>query len=449
MALVTCTSMLTMDLYLPAIPALQQGLDLTVEQGQATVAVFLAGLALSQLVWGAALHRFGPRRCVTAGIAGLLAATLGCALAVDSTTLLAMRFVQGVAAGAATVVAPSVIRATLPEKDGVRGIAAIGMVEAIVPAAGPVVGTALLAFTDWRGTFWAIAILTLLAMPFAVAASPPRLPGHTDALPMGYRFLLRDGRYVRLALCHALGFGALMTFVASAPQLIAQSYGRGPDAFAFTQFVGVGAFILVASRAGRISDRIGVPLAIQLGAWLHVVLCAVLLAGAAVGLPSFGWIVVFWVGFCGVLGMRGPAAFSEALAVPSPDGTRLGAPGPCSVGGRRRGYAGGRPVPGEWRSAGSRLGDGRAHAGQCGTGGPLSDAKSDHGLAALKSRSAGRSAAPMHRRPLGAMVAAGHSQAGPTAGFPSRSCANVSINHTGRCLPPTDDDTGPSTWAAC
>ena len=58
---VTCTSMLAMDLYLPAIPDLQRGLGLSVEQGQATVAVFLVGLGLSQLPWGAALHAWGTR----------------------------------------------------------------------------------------------------------------------------------------------------------------------------------------------------------------------------------------------------------------------------------------------------------------------------------------------------------------------------------------------------
>ena len=71
MALVTCTSMLAMDLYLPAIPDLQRGLGLSVEQGQATVAVFLVGLGLSQLLWGAALQRLGPRNCVAAGMLGL------------------------------------------------------------------------------------------------------------------------------------------------------------------------------------------------------------------------------------------------------------------------------------------------------------------------------------------------------------------------------------------
>ena len=325
MALVTCTSMLTMDLYLPAIPALQQGLGLSVEQGQATVAVFLAGLALSQLVWGSMLHRFGPRRCVTVGILGLLGTTLGCAFASNGAVLLAMRMLQGVAAGAATVVAPTVIRATLPEKDGVRGIAAIAMVEAIVPAAGPVAGTALLLVTDWRGTFWAIALLTLVAMPFAIRAAPAKLPGHDSTAPVGYLRLMGSSRYVRIAMCHALGFGALITFVASAPQLFVQSFDAGPGAFAFTQVVGVSAFIILASQAGRISERIGAPRAIQLGAWLHVGLCAMLLAAAAAGVLTYAWTVAFWIAFCAVLAVRGPAAFSEALAVPAPQMGRASA----------------------------------------------------------------------------------------------------------------------------
>jgi len=57
MALVTCTSRLTMDLYLPAIPDLQRGLGLSVEQGDG--GRVLVGLGLSQLLWGAALQRLG------------------------------------------------------------------------------------------------------------------------------------------------------------------------------------------------------------------------------------------------------------------------------------------------------------------------------------------------------------------------------------------------------
>ena len=86
--------MLAMDLFLPAVPTLQAALAIGVPQAQATVAVFLAGLAVSQLVWGEALNRLGPRRCVLIGMGLLVLASLGCALAPDIGWLLGLRTLQ-------------------------------------------------------------------------------------------------------------------------------------------------------------------------------------------------------------------------------------------------------------------------------------------------------------------------------------------------------------------
>ena len=317
LAVITCTSMLAMDLYLPAVPALQRDLRISVAEGQATIAVFLLGLAASQLVWGEALHRHGPKRCVQAGLWLLVASSIGCALAPGLHTLLAMRLLQGVAAGAATVVSPTVIRSTLPPQDGVKGIAAISMIEAIVPAAGPVLGTTLLWVADWRVAFLLIAVLTLLAMPMAMRATPRELPNLDRSAPSGYRDLLGNGRYVRLALSHSLCFAALLTFVASGPQVLLQVLGLGDAAFATAQVCGVAAFIAMASQSGRISARLGAGRAIQFGASAHVLLCAVFLAVTLLreSMPLAA-LLAFWMGFCGLLGVRGPAAFSEALAVP-------------------------------------------------------------------------------------------------------------------------------------
>src|SRR5262245_40815047 len=91
LALLTGTSMLAMDLFLPAVPALQASLRISVSQAQATIASFLAGLAASQLLWGEALNRLGPRRCALLGVGLLALASLGCALAPDIELLLALR----------------------------------------------------------------------------------------------------------------------------------------------------------------------------------------------------------------------------------------------------------------------------------------------------------------------------------------------------------------------
>jgi len=254
LALLTGTSMLAMDLYLPAVPTLQSNLGIGVTQAQATIAVFLAGLALSQLLWGELLNRLGPRRCVWWSVSLLALASVGCALAPGIEALLGMRLLQGVAAGAATVVAASVIRATLADADAVRGMAAIASIEAIVPAAGPVLGTLLLMVTDWRATFWIVALATVAVLPFVVRVAPPQLPGLNLAVRARYRDIIANGSFVRLALSHALALGALFTFVGSAPQLLQHTLQMPAGAFAALQVVGVLGFMVTATVSGRHSS---------------------------------------------------------------------------------------------------------------------------------------------------------------------------------------------------
>jgi predicted MFS family arabinose efflux permease len=316
LSLVTCTSMLAMDLVLPAVPTLQVALGTDVTRAQATVSIFLVGLAASQLLWGEALTRIGPRRSVRVGVWLLVVASVGCALSRNIEELLSMRLLQGLAAGAAPVVASSVVRATLAGDDAVKGMAAIAMVESIVPALGPILRAILLVHSDWRGLFWVLGLVTLCVLPFVVRAAPLALPGLDRTVNGSYRSILGQRRYVRLALSHALAMGALLTFVASAPQLMINTSGSGTSAFALLQVLGVATFAGVASQAGRLSRAIGTRGAVQLGAIVQMLACGALLLASSIGALAFVEVSGFWCVFCGALAVRGPSAFSEALALP-------------------------------------------------------------------------------------------------------------------------------------
>jgi len=316
LALITCTSMLAMDLYLPAVPNLQAAFGVEVTWAQATIAVFLAGLAASQLLWAEALNRLGPRQCVRVGLWLLILAAIGCALAPTIEVLLFTRLLQGVAAGAATIVSPTVVRAMLSDTDAVRGLAIIGMVESLVPAIGPVLGAALLEYTDWRGTFWVLCGLTLLSFPLGLKVTPRELPGMDRTVTATYASILTNRRFMRLTLSHALSLGALLTFVASGPQLVVNMLRLETSAFATLQILGVACFIVFASQSGRISHSMGASRAIQLGAWIQVILCLVIWLISTVTVVPFTVVAVFWTAFCGSLAVKGPPIMSEALSLP-------------------------------------------------------------------------------------------------------------------------------------
>ena len=323
LASLTALGLLASDLYLPAIPVMAAELGASIPSAQATMALFMAALALSQLAWGWAADRFGDRRTIMAGTALLGGGSLVCALAPGIEWMLAGRLLQGLGAGAATVAVPALIRRRFEETDAVKALALGAMAESAIPAAGPVAGAAIVLYAGWRTTFWLIAAMALLLLPM-VARIVARAPGPAPATAAaghagpghGYAPLLRNRQYLRYALSYAVMFGALLMYVASAPVLVTHALGLGIEAFAILQICGVLAFMAGASAAVRRVKRTGQHWLARAGTLLQLLagggLMAMALAGMR-GTPGLVALAVLAAMFCGGLGLRGPATMGGAL----------------------------------------------------------------------------------------------------------------------------------------
>lgn len=314
---ITAAGMLAVDLYLPAVPTLPAELGGTIVQAQATLAVFFAALAASQLVWGSAADKFGVKPVLIVAITLQIAAGFVCAAAPSIETLIAARGVQGFGVGAAAAVVPALIRRNLDEAASVRAMSLLATGESMIPAIAPILGALLLLVTDWRASFWIVALLTIAATPFALRAIPPAPPvsRETRKAAGGYRTLLRDRVYFGYALGHGLCFGALLMFVASAPQIIELWLGGSPRDFAILQCCGVLAFSVAASQNGRLTKRFSLDAMIASGVLIQIVATFALLALAWTDFRSFVALGFVWMMFCGALGLRGPSTMARALSV--------------------------------------------------------------------------------------------------------------------------------------
>ncbi|WP_426343782.1 MFS transporter [Pseudoduganella sp. R-32] len=321
LASLTALGLLASDLYLPAIPVMAAELGASIPSAQATMALFMAALALSQLAWGWAADHFGDRRTIMAGTVLLGGGSLVCAMAPGIDWMLAGRLLQGLGAGAATVAVPALIRRRFNEANAVKALAMVAMAESTIPAVGPVAGAAIVLYADWRTTFWLIAAMSLLLLPLVariVGRAPAPASAHPAATPAqrGYAPLLRNRRYLRYALSYALMFGALLMYVASAPVLVTHALGLGIEAFAILQICGVLAFMLGASAAVRLVKRLGQQWLVRSGTLLQFLAGAGLMGMAVAGLAGTRGLVALAVLaalFCGGLGLRGPATMGGAL----------------------------------------------------------------------------------------------------------------------------------------
>src|SRR5579864_1778743 len=192
------------DLVLPAIPAMPEHLAGSAEGAQLVIAAFVAGTASGLLVFGSIGPRFGRPQTLIAAIAAYALLSLACASCGRIDALVAVRFLQGVAASGPAVFTPAVIRSLYDDAGATKAFGVLGSIESLVPAFAPAVGVVLLRFGGWKASFIVTAALAaLLASTIRFVGSMPLQGSSSQRAAGSYLRLLRSGVFLRYALSHA------------------------------------------------------------------------------------------------------------------------------------------------------------------------------------------------------------------------------------------------------
>jgi DHA1 family bicyclomycin/chloramphenicol resistance-like MFS transporter len=304
---------LTIDTYLPSLPALTADLQSTSSTVQLTLTGTLLGLALAQLVIGPLSDSLGRRRPLLAGIALHVVASLAIVVAPNVAVLGALRFVQGAGAAAGSVIALAIIRDLYSGREAATMFSRLMLVMGVAPVLAPTLGGELLRITSWRGVFVFLAVygvLVLIAGALALRESLP--PEHRRATGIAptlrtYGGLLHDRVFVGLVLVAGLTMAGLFGYVAGSSFVFQQQFGLDQQQFGLV--FGAGAIFLIAAT--------------QLNAYLlrtfepGTLLLAALIGGSVAGLVLVGTTVTGSGGIVGVLLPMFGVLFAVGLALPN------------------------------------------------------------------------------------------------------------------------------------
>ena len=158
LGLLTAVAALTVDLSLPAIPAMVDALNTTLSRGQQIVGVFMFGMSLGQIPSGLASDRFGRLPTIYSGMGIFVIAACVAATVNDMELLLVARFVQGFGAASAIVVSRAVVRDISSGKDAARLMSLMTMIFTAAPVIAPSIGALLVSNWNWRAPFVVIAV---------------------------------------------------------------------------------------------------------------------------------------------------------------------------------------------------------------------------------------------------------------------------------------------------
>ncbi|MEW9873650.1 multidrug effflux MFS transporter [Arthrobacter sp. HS15c] len=308
----------TIDLYLPAFPALEASLGVTEAQVQLTLAGTTVGFALGQLVVGPFSDKFGRRLPLILATALHIAASVGAALSTDIATLGLFRVLMGVGAAGGGVVAMAMVRDLFSGYAMVRMFSRMALVNGLAPILAPVIGSQLLLVMPWPGIFVFLAsygTLVIIAALFLVRETLPPENRGQSGLTAGqrYKVLFTDRIFVGLLLVGGMNFAGLFTYLSASPFLFQDVFGFSPQQYGL--LFGINSLGIVAGvqTSSRLIRRVPPQWILACStAWMFLMSLLIVLFDQ-LGLGLWGVMVPLWFYILGT-GFTFPCVQVLALA---------------------------------------------------------------------------------------------------------------------------------------
>jgi DHA1 family bicyclomycin/chloramphenicol resistance-like MFS transporter len=313
LGLVSAVGPFAIDMYLPALPTIGQALAASPGAVQASLIVFFVALGLGQVVYGPVSDMVGRKAPLYFGLALFGAGSIGCALAPDVQTLIALRFVQGLGACAGMVVPRAVVRDLHTGTDAARLMSMLMLVFSVSPILAPLTGSLLIDAFGWRAVFWAVAGTAVFAAILLFTSLPETRPreervGSTlQTALQGYGILLRDTHFLGLSLIGGFGVASFFSYLANSSFVLIDHYGLTPRQYSVAFAANAASFIGVSQLTARLGGRFGLAPMVKVAVTAYALVMAVALGLQLAGVDSLVVMLgLLFVGY-GALGLVVPA----------------------------------------------------------------------------------------------------------------------------------------------
>jgi DHA1 family bicyclomycin/chloramphenicol resistance-like MFS transporter len=249
MGALTAIGPLSIDMYLPAFPAIAHEFSAT-GHVEFTLAAYFIGVALGQLFYGPISDSFGRKPPLFIGLALFTIASAAASLATSIESLVLWRFLQGLGSCSGMVIARAVVRDRCEPQEVARVFSLLILVMGLAPILAPMLGGFLLQFSGWRALFGVLTGFGILLL-FFIGGFLKESLDKTQAHPLqlgrvlkAYGGLFKHRSFMVYTLCGGLAFSGMFAYIAGSPFVVMQLHDFSPQQYSW--MFGANAFGLIA-----------------------------------------------------------------------------------------------------------------------------------------------------------------------------------------------------------
>ena len=246
---------LSLDPYMPNIGNIAKDLNVQASLIAQNLTFLTLGVSVGLVIAGPLSDAIGRRRPVLFALAGFALASFATTYVTSCEMFFTLRSAQGFFAACAAVVANAMLRDLYQGLLLIKAIARSMLIMGTTWFLGPIFGSVLQSFTDWRGlgTLLALASLLLLALVFWKLPDTMTLEDRTKTTAKevlnGFARLLKDRVFLGLVLVQVTISIALYSYLNISTFVYGNAYGVGA-----TQ---VGFFLAINSACSYAGAQLG------------------------------------------------------------------------------------------------------------------------------------------------------------------------------------------------
>lgn len=256
----TAIGALSIDMFLPGLPEIQNDFSTTTANAQLTLSLFMIGLGLGNLFVGPISDSVGRKKPLIIALVIFTLASLGIVFVHNIWLMVFLRFVQGFTGGAAAVISRAVASDMYHGNELTKFLALLMLVNGVAPVIAPALGGLILSVSVWRMVFIILTIFGVLMVVGSLFKVPESLAvEQRDTSGIGvifknFKSLLTTPRFVLPMLIQGVTFIMLFSYISASPFLVQKIYGVSPLHFSW-MFAGVGITLIISSQlTGKLVD---------------------------------------------------------------------------------------------------------------------------------------------------------------------------------------------------